>query len=135
MHYKDPKATISTKYLSTLDRRQLSLLERITQVITTFTCVPMLERLALVQQASSQTKESKRRADDVNDITKGEARLICRCSTSFLSSSIGFFSSCTASSPAPPELPAKMTPPPPVLQGRLARPLDRWLDVRPPMWC
>src|SRR4051812_8931133 len=40
---------------STLDRRQLSLLKGITQGIMTFTCVPML--LALLQQASSQTKE------------------------------------------------------------------------------
>src|SRR3954466_12931853 len=123
MHYKDPKATISTKDLSTLDRRHLSLLEGITQGITTFTCVPTLECLALVQQASSQTKESKWRADNVNDITKGEARLICRCSTSFFSSYTTFFPSCTASSPAPPELPAKMTLPPTVLQGRLTRPL------------
>src|SRR3954470_7703992 len=95
-------STISTKNSSTLDRKQLSLLEGITQGITTFTCVPMLGYLALVQRASSQTKESKRRADDDNDITKGEARLICRCSTSFFSSSTSFFASCscTASSPA-----------------------------------
>ena len=53
-HYKDPKTT--TKDSSTLDGRQLSLLEGITQGITTFTCVPMLGCLVLIQRASSQTK-------------------------------------------------------------------------------
>src|SRR3954464_14140648 len=63
---------------------------------------PCWNILVLIQRASSQTKESKHGVDDVNDITKGEARLICRFSTSFFSSSTSFSSSssCTAASPS-----------------------------------